>query len=150
MNATDRPSLRWWWTLAGLVFATGCASNVSVHRDPQVDLTRYHRFYVERRLGDDHHLDELIVVELRRLGHEAWSGPLTMKPEGIDAVITYADRWTWDFKNYLIELSVEAHDARSDKLLTTGRYYQPSVTTKAPAEMIREMLQPLFGPARQP
>jgi hypothetical protein len=134
--------------LAGLLLLTGCASNVTVHRDPQADLARLHRFYVERRLGDDHHLDEAIVQELQRLGFQASSGPLTMKPDGTDAIVTYTDRWEWDFKKYLIELTIDVRDARNDKPITTGRYYQPSVTAKAPPEMIREILMPLFGPSR--
>jgi hypothetical protein len=125
-------------------------SSVSTRHDPAVDLTRVHRFYVERRLGDDHHLDELIVQELQHLGREASSGPLTMKPDGIDAVVTYTDRWEWDFKTYLIELNMEVRDGHSDKLLTTGHFYQPSMTTKSPPAMIREILEPLFGPRAKP
>jgi lysyl-tRNA synthetase class I len=109
-------------------------------------LARVHRFYVERRFGDDHHLDEYIVQELRREGHEATSGPLTMKPDGVDAIVTYADRWAWDFKNYLVELTLEVRNARTDQVLTTGRSYQPSITAKTPPQVIREILTPLFGP----
>lgn len=68
-----------------------------------------------------------------------------MQPAGIDAYVTYTDRWAWDFKTYLIELTVEVRDARTQKLLATARYYQPSITTKAPAEMIREIISPFFG-----
>ena len=30
-------------------------------------------------------------------------------------VLTYNDRWEWDFKTYLIELTVELHTARTEK-----------------------------------
>lgn len=130
--------------LVALTIAGGCSS-VSTHRAPSVDLDRYKKFFVERRLNDNHSLDALIVAELRHLGRTAYSGPLTMKPDDTDAVVTYNDRWAWDFKNYLIELNIDVRDARNDKPLTTGRYYQPSITTKNPPEMIRDILQPLFG-----
>lgn len=130
------------------VFA-GCSS-VTTRSDPKVDLARFRRFYVERRLGDDHRLDELIVHQLQLLGREASSGPLTMKPDGIDAIVTYADRWEWDFKTYLIELNLEVRDGRTDKLFTVARYYQPSLKTRPPAEMIREILTPLFQTDAKP
>lgn len=136
--------------LFGVVVLLTACSNVSTQRDPGADLARLHHFYVERRLGDDHHLDEHIVQELQTLGLEASSGPLTMKPDGVDAIVSYTDRWAWDFKTYLIELNLEVRDAHSGKVLTTGRFYQPSITTKSPPEMIREMLQPLFGPRAKP
>ena len=85
------------------------------------------------------------VAELKRLGREASSGPLTMMPENADAVLTYADRWEWDFKDYLIELNLELHTARTHKKLADGRYYQPSLKTKTPAAVIQELLVPLFG-----
>ena len=142
------PALAAWLFPLCLALA-GCA-DVSVHHDPKADLSRYRRFYVERRLGDDHHLDELLVQELRDLGREATSGPLTMRPDGVDASVTYTDRWAWDFKTYLIEFNFEVRDARTDKLLTTGRYYQPTLRSKAPVEMIRELLTPLFGRGTSP
>jgi hypothetical protein len=137
--------------LRGLLLSLGVAlascSHVTVNRDPGADLSRYRQFYVERRLGDDHRLDELLVRELQRAGCQASSGPRTMQPEGMDACVTYTDRWAWDFKTYLIELNVEVRDARTNKLLATARFYQPSLTTKSPPEMIREIIAPFFGPA---
>lgn len=123
-------------------------SSVTSQRNPAVNLDRYKNFFVERRLNDNHHIDEDIVDELRRLGLTATSGPLTMKPDAADAVVTYDDRWAWDFKSYMIELNIDIHDARTDKPLTVGRYYQPSITTKNPPEMIRSILEPLFKKAK--
>lgn len=140
---------RWVCLLGACAILAGC-STVTSRRDPNVDLGRFRRFFVERRLGDDRRLDELIVQQLQRLGREASSGPLTMKPEGIDAIVSYTDRWEWDFKSYLIELNLAVRDGRTDKLVTVARYYQPSMKTKPPAEMIREMLTPLFAAEAKP
>ena len=108
-------------------------------------LDGFRRIYVEQRLNDNHQLAELLAAELRRLGCEASSGPLTMMPEGTDAVLTYDDRWTWDFRNYLIEFTLELHTTHSKKKLADARYYQPSVKTRTPAEVIHELLPPLFA-----
>jgi hypothetical protein len=129
--------------------AAGCSS-VTTHRQPGADLARYHRFYVVRLLTDNHHLDEQIVQELQRLGREASSGPFTMKPDNVDALVTYTDRWEWDFKTYLIDLNIEVRDARTDKPLASGRFYQPSARTQAPAEMIRQLLASAVGAGSKP
>ena len=129
-----------WLTLACLVFA-GC-STVTTRKI--IALDRFQRIFVERRLNDNHQLDELLVAELRRLGRDASSGPLTMMPEKIDALLTYDARWEWDFKNYLIELNVELHTVPTHKKLADGRYYQPSIRTKKPADVIHDLLVPLF------
>jgi hypothetical protein len=120
----------------------GCSS-VSTRKVMPLD--GFRRIYVEQRLNDNHQLAELLAAELRRLGCEASSGPLTMMPEGTDAVLTYDDRWTWDFRNYLIEFNLELHTTHSKKKLADARYYQPSVKTRTPAEVIHELLPPLFA-----
>ncbi len=121
----------------------GCSTTTSTRK--VIALDSFHRIFVEQQLNDNHHLDEMIVAELKRLGREASSGPRTMMPEKTDAVLTYADRWEWDFKDYLIELNVELHTAHTRKKLADGRYYQPSIKTKPPAAVIQELLVPLFG-----
>jgi lysyl-tRNA synthetase class I len=87
----------------------------------------------------------MIVKELTRLGYQASHGPLTMLPENTDAVLTYEDRWEWDFKTYLIEFNVTVRTARTNKKLADGRYYQPTPNSKAPAEVVSKVLTPLFG-----
>ena len=124
-----------------LVLCAGCSS-VSARK--VVALDRFHRIYVEQRLNDNHHLDELFVAELRRLGHEASSGPLTMMPEKTDALLTYDARWEWDFKTYLIELNLELHTIYPRKKLADAAYHQPTINPKPPADVIREMLAKLF------
>jgi hypothetical protein len=107
-------------------------------------LDEFKRIYVESRLNDNHHLDELLAAELQRLGHDASFGPRTMMPANTDAVLTYEDRWNWDFHDYLIELNVELYALRGHKKLAEGRYYQPSITTKAPPAVIHEVLPRMF------
>lgn len=122
--------------------SSGCTTSISARK--VVALDRYPRVYVERRLNDNHHIDELFVAELRRLGRDASSGPLTMLPEKTDLLLTYDTRWEWDFRTYLIELTLEVHTVHPRKKLADARYYQPNVRNKPPPEVIREVLDRLF------
>lgn len=128
--------------LLGSLLLAGCSS-VSTRKVMPLD--RFQRIFVERRLNDNQGLDAVFVAELRRLGREASSGPRTMMPEKTDAVLTYDARWEWDFKTYLIDLNLEVHAVPSGKKLADGRYYQPSIRTKHPADVIRDLVTPLFG-----
>ncbi len=127
---------------ATLLVLTGCAS---VETRKVVDLARFNKIYVEHRLSDDRRVDEMIVKELTRLGYQASHGPLTMLPDHTDAVLTYEDRWEWDFKTYLIELTVNVRTARTNKKLADGRFYQPTPNSKAPAEVVSKVIVPLFA-----
>jgi hypothetical protein len=122
----------------------GACSSLETHRNPQADLSHLKRFYVERRLSDDHHVDEAIVDGLKALGFEASSGPLTMMPDGVDALVSYEDVWAWDFKTYLIQLNIGFENPNSGRPLAAGTYRQPSVITKEPSQVVRQILRPLF------
>ena len=126
-----------------LLLLAGCSTSASARK--VVPLDRFRCIYVERRLNENHHLDELFVTELQRLGHEASSGPMTMMPEKTDAVLTYDARWEWDFKTYLIELSFELYTVHPRKKLADARYHQPAIKTKSPDEVIRDLLVRLFA-----
>lgn len=131
--------------LLAVLALAGCTT-AETHKAPATDLAKYRRLFVEHRLADGLNLDRQIATELRRLGYEATSGPLTMLPDqGIDAVVTYEDRWTWDFKSYLIEFTLAVRTARTDKPLASGRYHQPTAFPKEPDAVIRAVLAPLFG-----
>ena len=120
---------------------TACSS-LSTHHDG--DLRRLQHIYVEHLLTDNHRIDTIMVAELKALGYDAACGPMTMMPEQTDAIITYRERSAWDFKSYLIELNLEVKGRFSEKTIATGRYYQPSVHTKGPEEVVRAVIQPLF------
>ena len=127
--------------LAALLF-TGCSTALSTRK--AVDLASFKSIYVESRLSDNHRLDEQIAAQLRAFGYDATHGVATMRPDGVNAIISYADRWEWDFKDYLIEIKIDLRDARSNRALATGSYYQASLKTKSSAEVIRLILTPLF------
>ena len=126
------------FTLAVIALLMGCSS---IRSRSVVDLGKFKHIYVQHRLTDDHHIDQLIVHELQRRGYDASSGPLTLLPENAEIVFTYEDRWEWDFKTYLIELTVELNTARTEKKLAEGRYYAPSPKAHPPADVVRDLLE---------
>lgn len=129
--------------LGGALLLGGCSA---VSSRKVVALDQFKRFYVERRLNENNHLDELIAAELQRQGRIASSGPRTMMPENTDVLVTYDARWTWDFKTYLIELNLEFHTIFPSKKLADARYYQPSLRPKPPREAVQELVARLFNP----
>jgi len=129
----------------GLLTCALLAGCSSLSARKVIALDRFQTIYVERRLNENQRLDEMFVAELRRRGRDASSGPLTMMPEKTDALLTYDARWTWDFRTYLIELNFELHTVHPRKKLADARYYQPSIRTKTPEEVIRELIDRLFG-----
>lgn len=132
-----------WLAAFALLAGAGCTTSSSARK--VVALDRFQRIYVETRLNENHHLDELFVTELRRLGRDATSGPLTMMPERTDAILTYDARWEWDFKNYLIELTFELHTVHPRKKIADAHYHQPTIRTKSPEDVIRELFGRLFA-----
>lgn len=136
--------LRLLFVLAATSLLAGCSS-LSSHQNPTVDFSKFQHYYVERRLTDNHNLDQMIVADLRRRGLEASCGHLTMMPEKIDVIVGYDDRWTWDFKSYLIELNLTFRDARSNKLISSGTFRNPGPRTKDPEVMIRKILDSFLG-----
>lgn len=128
-----------------VLLLAGCAS-VSTRERPRAGLQDIQCFFVETRLGDDHHIDDLIVAELQRHGRTATAGPLTMLPDDAQAIVSYNDRWAWDFSSYLIEASLEIRRARTDKPIAAASYHRAVVSRKTPADAMRVMLDPLFGP----
>jgi len=129
-----------------LLLALGTGGCTSVSTRKVVDLSRFQSFFVVTRLNENHRLDEAIVAGLRRQGRIAAAGPRTMMPPDTEVVVTYDARWTWDFRNYLIELNVEFHTVSPPKKLADARRYQPSLVPKPPEEVVRGLLEPLFKP----
>lgn len=130
---------------AGLLVA-GC-STLNTHFAPNAHLSRCKHFYVQQSLNDNHGLDALIVRELRARGIQAESGPLTLMPRDAKVYLTYQDQWDWDFKNYLIALSMNARDATTDSLLANASYFRPTAFIKTPAFMVQTVLDGLLDPS---
>ncbi len=126
-----------------LPFLAGCSS-LSSHKNPAVKLGDFQRFHVEKRLSDDRGIDTLIARELQRRGFEVTQGFLTMMPDNAQVIVSYDDRWAWDFRTYLVELNIAAVDANRKKLIATGTYRVPGPLSRDPELMITEILDSFF------
>ncbi|HWA88246.1 MAG TPA: hypothetical protein VG710_18610 [Opitutus sp.] len=126
--------------LLSLALPLAACSSMHTETMPHADLGKIRHFFVEHRLSDNHHVDDLIVADLQSRGFTASDGPLTMMPDDAEAVVSYADDWEWDFKSYLIDLRIEIRRARLDQVLAAGSYRQPSPITKSPAGVVHALL----------
>jgi len=61
-----------------------------------------------------------------------------------DAVITYVDKWMWDITMYMIELTIQVRDPKTDFTLAVGNSYHTSLTRKNPTEMVGEVMANIF------
>jgi hypothetical protein len=124
----------------------GCSSTTS-YRAPGKNLASYKKVWVEKNLSDDHNIHGMIAAELRALGYDVDSGFGTMMPRGIELVVTYNDQWSWDFRDYLIDIEVTAREPRSSSVVARGRYFRPGITEKAPSAMVRDVVNAVFKPS---
>ena len=121
----------------------GCSSTTT-YRAQNVDLKKYHRLWVDKNLADDYHINEMVAAELRSLGYDVGTGPSTMMPPGIEAIVTYRDEWTWDFKTYMIDISISVQVPGSPGIIASGSYFRPGITGKAPQAMVRDVVLSVF------
>jgi hypothetical protein len=127
-----------------VLVAFAACSSVETHRYPDADFSHVRKFFVEHRLADNNHIDEEIVAALKNLGFQASSGPLTMMPEDVTALVNYEDVWAWDFKSYLLHLNILISHPHTHRVLAVGSYHQPSLVTKDPPYVIGHILSRLF------
>lgn len=105
--------------MSGLL--AGCASFQS-NIEPKRSLTGVQRFFVVSNLNDNHAIDQQIVASLKARGRAASAGPLTMMPDDTQAVLTFQDHWTWDFKDNLIYLTLAVRDPGNPQSYATATF----------------------------
>lgn len=84
----------------------------------------------------------MIADNLRRRGFFVTTG--TEKPENVDSIVTYNDRWMWDITMYLLELTVTIRDPKTEFPMATGNSMHTSLTRKSPPAMVDEVLSNIF------
>jgi hypothetical protein len=131
--------------IAVALLLAGCSSTSS-YRAPGKNLADYKKVWVEKNLSDDHNIHGLIAAELKALGYDVESGFGTMMPRGIELIVTYNDQWSWDFRDYMIDIEITAREPRSSGVVARGRYFRPGITNKAPAAMVRDVVTAVFKP----
>jgi hypothetical protein len=129
---------------------TGCAVNrATATADPLARLDSLKVLHVRHFEKDQRGVDQLVAANLRARGYTVSTGPSA--PDKVDAVVTYVDKWFWDITMYMLELTINVREPKTDYPLASGNSYHTSLTRKAPPEMIDEVLTNIFkeGKAKQ-
>ena len=130
-------------TLIIITISAGCINSAVRVQESSADLSQISSLFVERFQPDTHDLDELIANELRQMGFQATSGG--DQPEQVDAVVTYRDTWWWDFTMYMSGIAIKIRDPDTGFPLAEGNSIHGSLTRQTPKEMVREVLNNIFG-----
>lgn len=126
-----------------LVLLTGCATNrATATVDPTANLGKIKTVHVVKVADDSRGVNDLIARQLTTMGYTATTGPAN--PGGVDALVTYVDKWMWDMTMYMIELTVIVRDPASEFPLATGNSLHTSLTRKSPTEMVEEVTTNIF------
>jgi hypothetical protein len=134
--------------LAVMGFASGCAVNrASATVDPATNLERIKSVHVVKLPKDERAVNVLIADKLKARGLKVTTGP--EKVEGVDATVTYSDRWMWDITMYMLELTIALRDPKSDFPMATGNSYHTSLTRKSPKEMVDEVVDNIFNKGKK-
>lgn len=129
---------------------TGCAVNrATANVDPSARLDQLKTVHVRHFEKDERGTDQVIAGKLRERGLKVTvgSGPA---PEGADAVVTYVDKWIWDLTMYMLELTIQVREPKTDYPLASGNSYHTSLTRKSPPEMVDEVLNNIFKEGKRP
>jgi hypothetical protein len=100
-------------------------------------------FFVERHPKDERDLALLIADALREHGLNATSGSPSERPDQLDFLVTYEDRWQWDMRMYLIRLRINVRDPETQEILGYGESYQDSLS--AMGDTFRDVIDRALG-----
>ena len=129
-----------------LLAQLGCATTtLDADVDPSTNLDALERFVVVKFGPDNRGIEDLIAQALVERGKSAVAVDARPDPVDADVVVTYQDKWMWDFTMYMIELRVVLRDPETDYVLATGTSYRTSLARKTPLEMAREVVGEIFG-----
>lgn len=133
------------WLMIGLTASMlgGCAVNrATANLDPGIHLADVKTMHVKKYPDDNAKVDELIADKLRTKGVTVTTGPDV--PKGVDAVVTYVDKWMWDITMYMLELTVVLRNPSNDFPMASGNSYHTSLTRLSPKEMVNEVVDNIY------
>jgi hypothetical protein len=120
---------------------TGCAVNrASASLSPGADLSAIKTAYVVKHDKDKNNVNQIIKTKLESKGYVVTTGPELPVPYATDMSVTYIDKWMWDITMYMIELTINFRDPKTNFPIATGNSLHTSLTRKSPNEMVEEVL----------
>ena len=129
--------------LVFILLNSGCAINKSTATlNPNADLASIKSIHVTRLAQDNWGLNLLISNKLKKMGYVVSTGIDT--PSGVDAVVTYKDKWAWDITTYMLELTITIRNPKTNFPLASGNSHHTSLTRKSPEEMVDEVIDNIF------
>lgn len=133
--------------LIALLMLSGCAVNKATATvDPTANLSALKRLHVVKLQEDGYNVNQTIADSLTQRGYIATTS-LDEQPAGVDAVVTYWDKWMWDITMYLLELTIVIRDPSTRFPLATGNSLHTSLTRKSQKDMVDEVLGNIFKEA---
>lgn len=136
--------------ILGLVTSliTGCAVNRATGNvDSTTNLSALKTLYVKKYSDDNADTNVLIVDRLRSKGVNVTTGA-GAAPSGVDAVVTYVDKWMWDITMYMLELTVTIRDPKTDFPMASGNSFHTSLTRLSSKEMANEVVDNIYKSAK--
>lgn len=123
-----------------IIMLPGCAINKATSTvDPTTDLSSLKVFYVEKYSEDTRDTNIVIEKKLDEMGFT-----VSEDNSGVDAVVTYKDKWFWDITFYLLELTITLRDPESNFPLASANSIHTSLTRKSQEGMVDEVLTNIF------
>jgi hypothetical protein len=134
--------------LLAIVSLAGCINRETADITSGADLSTLKSFYVVKFDPDERGINTLIMSQLVTMGYAATTGAEADKPNDVDAVVTYRDKWMWDMAMYMLELDVTVRNPKSNYPMAVGNSFHTSLTRKSPEEMVKEVLTNIFNKAK--
>ncbi|MBI5007280.1 MAG: hypothetical protein HZB95_09165 [Nitrosomonadales bacterium] len=125
------------------LLTTGCTNRATGSVSPSTDLSALKTMYVKKIPADNREVNVLIADKLRSKGVTVTTG-VEAPPGNIDAVVTYVDKWMWDITMYMLELTIDIRDPKTDAQLATGNSLHTSLTRKSSKEMVDEVVENIY------
>ena len=129
--------------LVALVLAGCTAVDTQIERGRS--LAGVQRFFVLASPHDSRGLEHRIVAALRARNLVAEAGPRTMMPDDTQAVVSYQERWAWDFGEHLMLLQLSVRDPKSNQSYANGTYAAKIPGRKNPAAIVDELVGRLLA-----
>ncbi|HTJ79125.1 MAG TPA: hypothetical protein VL357_09025 [Rariglobus sp.] len=130
-----------------ILLLSGCSA-VSTRVDKDRHFAGVRHFFVLSNLNDNHGIDDSIVRALQARGFEAEAGPFTMMPDAAQVLITYEDRWAWDFSNHMVHLQIAAQDPQAVHPYATAVYHKNVALSTRVDDVVTQLVGNLLKSAK--